>query len=257
MFISVKLKCSVTIFVQIFFCQAVLSLTTITYAQSFIKVSDLKNDVNFSEFIVTAKSELILETEGSELIGDSTSEKSDNKDKSTPDNKSAEHDNSVYWIAPGLALGAVVLAGIASGSGNSGNDSGSAKHTITFKSPIRIGDDRNYNEEHSDNFKISTPSGITYSESFQISSNVLKGTLLYTIAGATMANRIYINESLVGRTCNPGNTAYVVEDCPPIDVTSQLKAGANILKIASVVYPGDEITPYDDIEIYNMRLDVN
>ena len=257
MFISVKLKCSVTIFAQIFFCQAVLSLTTITYAQSFIKVSDLKNDVNFSEFIVTAKSELILETEGSELIGDSTSEKSDNKDKSTPDNKSAEHDNSVYWIAPGLALGAVVLAGIASGSGNSGNDSGSAKHTITFKSPIRIGDDRNYNEEHSDNFQISTPSGITYSESFQISGNVFKGTLLYTIAGATMANRIYINGSLVGRACNPGNTAYVVADCPPIDVTSQLKDGTNILKIASVIYPGDEITPYDDIEIYNMRLDVN
>jgi hypothetical protein len=187
----------------------------------------------------------------------------------------------VYWIAPGLALGAVVLAGIASGSSGSDNDSrsadqnitgsteqniagsteqniaGSTEQNITFKSPIRIGDDQNYNENHTDNFQISSPSGITYSESFEITGNFSKGTLSYTIAGATEGNRIYINNHLVGRTCNPGNTAYVVRDCPSIDVTSRLKVGTNVLKIACVLYPGDEVTPYDDIEIYNMRLNSN
>jgi hypothetical protein len=99
----------------------------------------------------------------------------------------------VYWIAPGLALGAVVLAGIASGSSGSDNDSrsadqnitgsteqniaGSTEQNITFKSPIRIGDDQNYNENHTDNFQISSPSGITYSESFEITDNFSKGTL--------------------------------------------------------------------------------
>ena len=252
-----------------FYFQTIVSPTAITYAQSFIKISDLviisdpKKNINSSEFIVPKKNQLTVEPKVSRSSSGSASEKHENKYEDTPDNKSTEQGNSVYWIVPGLALGAVVLAGIASGSGDSDNDSGnignssSTEHTITFKSPIRIGDDKNYNEKHRDKFKISTPSGITYSESFQISGNVSKGTLLYTIAGAAMANRIYINGSLAGRTCNPGNTAYVVEDCPPIEVTSHLKDGTNVLKIDSVLYPGDEVSPYDDIEIYNMHLDVN
>ena len=63
-----------------------------------------------------------------------------------------------------------------------------------------------------------------------------------------------MNGSLVGRTCNPGNTADVIRECPSIDVTSQLKDGTNVLKISSVLYPGDDESPYDDIEIYHMRL---
>ncbi len=254
---SHKTKMLCKLFAQFFLFQAIFSPTAITYSQSLTKISDPIENVNSNEIIVTTKSELTVEPRVPESSSGSASEEANDKNKNTSNNKSTESNNSVYWIAPGLALGAVVLAGIASGSSGSNNDSGSAEQNITFKSPIRIGDDQNYNENHTDNFQINSPSGITYSESFEITGNFSKGTLSYTIAGATEGNRIYINNHLVGRTCNPGNTAYVVRDCPSIDVTSRLKIGTNVLKIACVLYPGDEVTPYDDIEIYNMRLNTN
>lgn len=165
-------------------------------------------------------------------------------------------------IVSGASIGFAVLVGAVAYIGMSvtDDDDGSgaggsrAADTINFRSPIRIGDDNDYNGTHDDNFQINTPFGLTYSESFTVSGGLSKGTLKYTIAGAKESAEIYMNGSLVGRSCNPGNTAYAKKKCDPVDVTSQLKNGNNVLKIACVLDPYDDVTPYDDIEIYNMRL---
>lgn len=136
-----------------------------------------------------------------------------------------------------------------------GWDTGSNEAVYRFRDPIRIGDDEDYNSHHSPDFKISSPSGKSYSKSFDVSSecNFSKAEIEYTIAGAVESARIYLNDSLVGRTRNPGNSATAIAS-GSVDITDELKTGSNELKISTVLYPGDEIDPYDDIEIYNLRV---
>jgi len=129
------------------------------------------------------------------------------------------------------------------------------KAVYEFKDPIRIGDDKNYNDHHDPDFKISSPSGKSYSKSFEVSSDChfSKANIQYTVAGAHEAAKVYLNGSLVGRMHNPGNTATSIAS-GSIDITSKLRTGSNTIKVSAVLYPGDEINPYDDIEIYNLRI---
>ena len=196
----------------------------------------------------------------------------DQEPQNTLEAGTPDDDQETAMIAASIGMGLSVLLGVLASSGGSYDKSGNAvstssvdtdlsvvgssagSETINFQSPIRIGDDKDYNGNHDDDFQINTPSGITYSESFTISSSFSKGTLKYTIAGAMESAKIYMNGVLVGRSCTPGNTAYARKECDPIDVSSQLKVGSNVVKIACVLYPNDTVKPYDDIEIYNLRL---
>ena len=229
-------------------------------------------------FIRTAEGTLVP-SEHPHAVLPVTSTYNDNRRFIAPEPVPVWNDQETDWVTvAGVGLGLAVLVGavvvgIDMSSGSSGTDGsvgnndgggtednsgvdtpGSGTETIKFKSPIRIGDDIDYNGTHDDNFIINTPDGIVYSESFALSDGFSSGTLKYTIAGAMEAAQIYMNGSLVGRSCNPGNTAYAKKECDPIDVTSQLKSGNNTLKISCVLYLPDNITPYDDIEIYDMCL---
>lgn len=262
-----KKKFFLTVFLQFFLFQSVIVQGATISAQTAVDHLDQKNLCPTGKAIQVAKKQVVTEPRVTTSSGNSrpTVKKSARKDKNQPEPQTAETDNSGYWIASGVVLGLTALVGVAAGSGDagssggddgsSGGDAGSNDSTThNFKSPIRIGDDKDYNGNHKDDFKINTPSGTSYSESFQLAGNVSSGTLKYTIAGAVESAKIYMNSSLVGRTCNPGNTAYAIKECSPIDVTSNLKSGTNVLKVSCVLYPGDEVSPYDDIEIYNMRL---
>ena len=143
------------------------------------------------------------------------------------------------------------------GDGNANGNTGEDEKVIYFQDPIRIGDDQDYNATHDPDFQISTPTGLSYTESFAIAADDLnssKAVIRYTIAGAMMAAEIYLNNRLVGITCNPGNMANAIKECDPIDITGMLQPDTNELKIVTVLYPPDDTTPYDDIEIYNLRI---
>lgn len=138
-----------------------------------------------------------------------------------------------------------------------GWETDSDKAVYYFRDPIRIGDDENFNDYHDPDFKISSPTGLSYSASFNVPSgcHFSDARIQYTIAGAKEAAKVYLNGSLVGRTCNPGNTAYAVKRCDDINVTGKLRTGSNTLKVSTVLDPSDKgADPYDDIEIYNMRI---
>ncbi len=130
------------------------------------------------------------------------------------------------------------------------------KAVYYFRDPIRIGDDVNYNDHHDPDFRISSPTGLSYSATFEVPAecHFSDARIQYTIAGAMEAAKVYLNGSLVGRTCNPGNTANAIKRCDDINITSRLRPGSNRLKVQTVLYPFDDFQPYDDIEIYNMRI---
>ena len=137
-----------------------------------------------------------------------------------------------------------------------GWDTSSDRAVYKFRDPIRIGDDEDYNQFHNPDFRISKPTGLTYEAKFSVPDecNFSSAKIQYTIAGAIEAAKIYLNDTLVARTCNPGNSAASIKRCPDIDITTKLRKGTNKLKVATVLYPGDDVDPYDDIEIYNMRI---
>jgi hypothetical protein len=161
----------------------------------------------------------------------------------------------------------LIISGVSCNSGNGDGDAitdaganaapGESEKVIFFRDPIRIGDDQDYNATHDPDFQISKPTGLSYAESFTISADELnssKAVIQYTIAGSMMGSKVYLNGILVGITCNPGNTADAIKECDDIDITGRLRVGNNELKIVTVLYPPDDVTPYDDIEIYNMRI---
>lgn len=248
---SLKKTISQILFVQLFLFHSVVVPTFTVNAQPFNGKKELKESPQPDNSLLVAKNEVETQPRVTVSSGDNlrTGEKE-------------EDDSSTVLVATGVGVGLAVLAGVAASSSSSDDGSssdmttGDSSETYYFKSPIRIGDDKNYNGNHEDNFKINTPSGISYSESFTLSEAVTSGKLKYTIAGAHEAEKVYMNGTLVGRTCNPGNTADAIKTCDPIDVTSNLKVGKNVMKVACVLYPGDEETPYDDAEIYNMRLEM-
>lgn len=122
--------------------------------------------------------------------------------------------------------------------------------------PLCLGDDTYYNFDHEPDFLINAPSGISYAESFEVPNacQFSRAAIQHTVAGAVRSPSFFLNDVLVGHGCNPGNTADAVKTCPDIDITGGLDHGSNTLKVSTVLFPGDESRPYDDIEIYQLRI---
>ena len=175
-------------------------------------------------------------------------------------------------VGAGIAIvaGAVAAAG---GSGSDSDDSGSStpappsgggggapsasSEVINLSSLVRIGDDTDYNGNHPDKFKQNRPSGTSWTDSFNISNanTVTSAAFKYTVAGSKVANPVYINGKQAGKLCNPGNTAWNVESCS-IGITGLIRSGSNEIKIKCAIDESDTDTPYDDVELYNLRIEL-
>ena len=171
-------------------------------------------------------------------------------------------------VGAGIAIiaGAVAAAGGGSDSDASvpstpttpsGDTSSGSSEVINLSSLVRIGDDTDYNGNHPDKFKQNRPSGTSWTDSFNISNanSVSSATFKYTVAGSKVANPVYVNGKLAGRLCNPGNTAWNVESCS-IGITGLIRSGSNEIKIKCAIDESDTDTPYDDVELYDLRIEL-
>ncbi len=77
----------------------------------------------------------------------------------------------------------------------------------------------------------------------------------YKIAGSSQADKLYINDMLVGILPKGDNSAFTKKPIS-FDVTSFLILGENRLLISLEEWPGDEVTPLDDIEIFDLRIEL-
>ena len=173
----------------------------------------------------------------------------------------------------GIAIAAGVVAAAAGGSSSDSDTSTPAStttpssdttdtpsgntETIDLASLVRIGDDRDYNGNHPDHFKQNTPSGLSWSDTFTISSsNTISSAIFrYTVAGSKVGNPIYVNGKQAGRLCDPGNTAWNVKACS-LNVTRYIQSGTNEIKIRCAIDETDTTTPYDDVELYDLRIEL-
>ncbi len=193
-------------------------------------------------------------------------EKSTPKPATGPKTSKSSSISTPVLVAAGVALavGAAVAVGGGSGS-DSSSDSGttsvsttpasSGTDVIKLSDLVRIGDDSDYNAHHSDKFKVSRPSGTSWTDTFSIDnfSTVKSAKFSYTVAASKVGNPIYINGRQAGRLCNPGNTAWNVESCST-NITGYIRAGSNEIKIKCATDPSDTVTPLDDVELYNLRI---
>lgn len=192
------------------------------------------------------------------------------KTKPAPEPKTSKSSSvsTPLLVGAGIAIvaGAVAAAGGGSDSDDSvpstptspsGGPSSGSSEVINLSSLVRIGDDTDYNGNHPDKFKQNRPSGTSWTDSFNISNanNVSSATFKYTVAGSKVANPVYINGKLAGRLCNPGNTAWNVESCS-IGITGFIHSGSNEIKIKCAIDESDTDTPYDDVELYNLRIEL-
>lgn len=133
------------------------------------------------------------------------------------------------------------------------------KWIYSFGNTIRIGDDLDFNENHpGQTFCSSSAYSHTYSAEFTLPSECeySTATMQYYATGVYGDNRIYINGKLVDTTCKTGNIAGLGYCCTngEIDIKDALRAGTNTLYIETVLFPGDDYTPYDDIELYRLHI---
>ncbi len=205
----------------------------------------------------------------------STTETGDKgKTKPAPEPKTSKSSSvsTPLLVGAGIAIvaGAVAAAGGGSDSDDSapsapstpanpsGDTSSGSSEVIKLSNLVRIGDDNDYNGNHPDHFKQNRPSGTSWTDSFNISNanTVSSATFKYTVAGSKVANPVYINGKQAGRLCNPGNTAWNVESCS-IGITGFIHTGSNEIKIKCAIDESDTDTPYDDVELYNLRIELN
>lgn len=174
-----------------------------------------------------------------------------------------------------VGAGVAIAVGVAAAAGgSSGSDSDSPAATTSTSTPtstptsgdtevihltdlVRIGDDSDYNSNHPDKFKQSRPSGLSWTDTFTINNanTVTSARFNYTVAASKVANPIYINGKLAGKLCNPGNTAWNVEACS-LNITGYIHSGSNEIKIKCAIDESDTATPYDDVEIYDLRIEL-
>lgn len=142
-------------------------------------------------------------------------------------------------------------------SGGGGNGPSANSEVINLASLVRIGDDTDYNGNHPDHFKQNRPSGTSWTDSFNISNanTVTSAKFKYTVAASKVGNPVYINGKQAGRLCNPGNTAWNVESCS-MGITGLIRSGSNEIKIKCAIDKSDTDTPYDDVELYNLRIEL-
>lgn len=165
-----------------------------------------------------------------------------------------------------LAVGAAVAAG-SSGSGDSsspdstntnpGGTSTGATDVIPLADLVRLGDDNDYNGNHPDHFRQNRPSGLSWTESFTINNANTVGSarFKYTVAGSKVGNPIFINGQQAGRLCNPGNLATNVRECS-LGILGHIRSGANEIRISVAIDRTDTTTPFDDVELYNLRIEL-
>lgn len=122
---------------------------------------------------------------------------------------------------------------------------------------VRIGDDLDYNTYHDDHFVVNTPSGISWETSFDVLDfqSISTAQFKYTVAGSMVGNPIYINGKQAGELCVWGNAAWNIKDCA-LNILPYLQAGQNKIKIQCAKYVFDDVTPYDDVEIYNLFIEL-
>lgn len=163
-----------------------------------------------------------------------------------------------------LAVGVAVAAGGGSGSDSSSDTAADSAPTssgstdvINLADLVRIGDDTDYNAHHPDQFKVSRPSGTSWTDSFTLNNfnTVTSATFKYTVAASKVGNPIYINGRQAGRLCNPGNTARNIRDCSAT-ITGYIQSGSNQITIRCAIDPSDTVTPLDDVELYNLRIEL-
>jgi len=166
-----------------------------------------------------------------------------------------------------IAVGVAVAAGGSSGSDSDSPAAPTSTPTSTSTSGdtevihltdlVRIGDDSDYNSNHPDKFKQSRPSGLSWTDTFTINNvnTVTSARFNYTVAASKVANPIYINGKLAGKLCNPGNTAWNVEACS-LNIMGYIHSGSNEIKIKCAIDESDTSTPYDDVEIYDLRIEL-
>ncbi|MBB5349620.1 hypothetical protein JWG42_15695 [Desulfoprunum benzoelyticum] len=168
-------------------------------------------------------------------------------------------------VGAGVAI-AVGVAAAAGGSSGSDSDSPTAPTSaptsgntdvIHLADLVRIGDDSDYNSNHPDKFKQSRPSGLSWTDTFTINNvnSVRSAMFNYTVAASKVANPIYINGKLAGKLCNPGNTAWNVEACS-LNITGYIHSGLNEIMVKCAIDESDSSTPYDDVEIYDLRIEL-
>lgn len=158
------------------------------------------------------------------------------------------------------AVGVAVAAGGGSGSDSTASDQSSADRAtvvINLANLVRIGDDEDYNANHPDHFQVSHPTGLSWGDTFTIDNvdNVSSAKFRYTVAASKVGNPVYVNGSLVEGLCNPGNLASIKKGCS-MDITRFIHAGSNEIKIRCAIDPSDTITPYDDVELYDLRIEL-
>lgn len=191
---------------------------------------------------------------------------------SAPEPKTTKENSVSTPVLVGAGVAIAVGAAVAAG-GSSGSDSDSPAATTPATTPddtssgnaevidladlVRIGDDIDYNSNHPDKFKQSRPSGLSWTDTFTINNvnTVSSAKFKYTVAASKVANPIYINGKLAGKLCNPGNTAWNVESCS-LNVLGYVHSGSNEIKIKCAIDESDTSTPYDDVEIYNLRIEL-
>ena len=192
--------------------------------------------------------------------------------KNTPAPEPKTSKSSSLSTTAMVAAGAAVAVGvaIAAGGGSSSDSSSSSGSGATPATPssgnsdiinlaelVRIGDDRDYNSNHPDKFKVSTPSGTSWTGTFPVDNfnSVRSAQFKYTVAASKVGNPVFINGRQAGQLCNPGNTAWNIKSCA-IDITGFIHAGANEIKIVCKTDPSDTVSPLDDVELYNMFIEL-
>jgi len=203
----------------------------------------------------------------------STDDKASGKGGSAPAPKTTKESSVstpvLVGVGVAIAVGAAVAAGGSSGSDSdspaattptttSGDTSSGNTEVINLADLVRIGDDTDYNSNHPDKFKQSRPSGLSWTDTFTVNNvnTVTSAKFKYTVAASKVANPVYINGKLAGKLCNPGNTAWNVEACS-LNVLGYIHSGSNEIKIKCAIDEHDSATPYDDVEIYNLRIELN
>jgi hypothetical protein len=132
----------------------------------------------------------------------------------------------------------------------------SSEDIIPLADLVRIGDDLDYNTYHDDHFVVNTPSGISWQKTFDVVDfqTISSAHFKYTVAGSMVGNPIYINGKQAGKLCVGGNAAWDIKDCS-LNILPYIQAGQNQIKITCAKYVYDDITPYDDVEIYDLYIE--
>ena len=160
----------------------------------------------------------------------------------------------LYTLA--IFVGAMAITtGCNNGSGDgAGWSLEGSDYVYRFQSIIRIGDDIDYNEHELDYFKINSAVSESFSATFTVPNFEFSQAVIYgQVAGSSQPDKLFLNGTLVGILPKGNNSAQTIKDFA-FDATPYLEYGENNILITLEEWPGDTVSPLDDIEIYDLRL---